>query len=302
MSWEDHVVECKNKDGKTGKFVFPHHCLSRESNYKFVGLPYGGPKLEAYHVGQPKVWQYNDFSDEWSFNTVEKVKENGWDLRPLEMHEDKPNEKAFLVYNTKKDEFFWFIKNEDAPAAGLFCLKGPNNINHLWRYLSGKQWNHESKEWYEHEGYVFEEESKEMSQNVEVLQQKLIEYCAAKSTRTTHLIRLTNLGALNNSATYDEVAETITDYLNTNQSVCSDGADRAIKALGLGVEKIVVKQMTCAQILNGIRNENKVFYFVDADGEKVTTEHSASHNMYVTPEWLSCINYSTILTVGVVES
>lgn len=260
MSWEDHVVECKNKQtGKTGKFLLSSNAPLVTSSYKYRGLPYGGPKLEGYYPGEPKVWEYNEYAKDWRFTKVEIAKDKGWDLRPLEMHENKPHEKAVIAYNQAEDAYVWFINEQDLTderVHGVFRL----TRNYFGRFWNLKSQTHETKEYWEEHGWVFEKIKKD--ENVEVLQQKLIEYCALKSTRATHLVKLTQLGALNNSATYDEVATIVRDYLNTEYSVCTDGADRAIKALGLAPKKFVVYELTRDEINERQARTNEYPHFV----------------------------------------
>lgn len=254
MSWEDHVVECKNKNGKIGKFVFPHHCPPKVSSYKYTGLPYSGPKLDDYYVGQQKVWQHNGLalSNKWSFTRLEILKEKGWDLRPLEMHEDKPYPEAILAYNEEKDIYGWFLHQSHAPNR-WDSGKRPYRANkkgfyseHYWQVSKGQYFHTWScKESWENPGNEFggwkflENETREakVTETALELQEKLIKYCAEKASRTSHLIKLTELGTLNTDQTYEECAKKITDYLKSDQSVCPEGQDRALKALRLKVEK-----------------------------------------------------------------
>lgn len=142
-------------------------------------------------------------------------------------------------------------------------------------------------------------EGKEVEKTAQQLQDDLIEYCAKKSSRIPHLQELTRLGALDRSISYGKLAQTITDYLDNTNGICSEGRVKAKTALGLE-NKIVVKQLTCSEILDGI-GQGKNYYFVDKQGRKVTTEHKSSHYMYIPREWLGSINYSAVLTVGVEE-
>ncbi len=74
--------------------------------------------------------------------------------------------------------------------------------------------------------------------NVLDLQEKLIDYCAQKSSRVVHLKALTKLGVLNTDQTYDECAKKITDYLDTESNgVCTGGKEKALVGLGLTAPK-----------------------------------------------------------------
>lgn len=85
---------------------------------------------------------------------------------------------------------------------------------------------------------LFEKEEK-MGLETTFLQNKLIDHCSAKSSRALYLKELVELGALDPSKTYDEVAKIIKDYLNgkSDFTICIEGKQRALKALNLETNK-----------------------------------------------------------------
>ena len=86
--------------------------------------------------------------------------------------------------------------------------------------------------------------------DVEMLQDRLIEYCAQKSDRAQHLRHLQHRGALNTEARYDTVKTIILNYLiDPNINICKDGASRAKECLGLKEERWVEKTMQVNDVL-----------------------------------------------------
>jgi len=125
--------------------------------------------------------------------------------------------------------------------------------------------------------YVYEpqEEVKEAQvTTTKELQDKLIDYCASKTGRTKHLKALVKIGVLNTDQTYEECVEKITDYLNNEPSVCTEGANKAIKALGLVPEtRWVNKEIDVNKILTLLRSGTKVAFQADHIDANDTTPY-----------------------------
>ena len=312
MTWEDHVVECKNKNGETKKFVLASHAPAQNLYYKYTGVPYSGSKLDYYLVEDDSiVWEQNSKTDEWTFTYLKSLKKLGWDLRPLEMHEDKPYPEAVLAYHPKSDEYAWFLHNRYAPYKDA-SYKAPwrsnnkYNINHIWCLTKSVKDCKDKWEtqlfWETHEnfgGWVFPDGAFETKTEEEVMPKtdelikKVTNYCMDKPGRGKYLQEMILAGYLNPNDSYEVIAKNITDYIN-GTNACDDGKRRALKALGLG---LIVKQMETKEIQAAIRNGHTI-HFVDKDGCKLTT--TGTTPIY-TLDYLSPVHFEAMHVVGVYE-
>lgn len=313
MSWEDHVVECKNKNGETKRFLLASNAPAQNVYYKYIGIPYSGSKLDSYKASYEVIVWEEFGKDNWRFNSQSVLEKKGWDLRPLEMHEDKPYPEAVLAYHPKSDEYAWFLHNRYAPYKDA-SYKAPwrsnnkYNINHIWCLTKSVKDCKDKWEtqlfWETHEnfgGWVFPDGAFETKTEEEVMPKtdelikKVIRYCEEKSSRIPYLEGMILAGYLNPNDSYEVVADYITNYIN-GTNACDDGKKRALKALGLG-QKLVVKQMETKEIQAAIRNGHTI-HFVDKDGCKLTT--TGTTPIY-TLDYLSPVHFEAMHVVGVYE-
>ena len=271
------TVVCRNhKTGELAEFIYSKDVVNTDS-------------IIPYSVnGSSMVWRKGEvtaFSSEgWCYANPVYWERRCWDLRPLELEKERPDEKAFLGYNTNTDSYDWFIRSKDCeryrdagdiptPMRPYRLTATPDADNMIWRYSGPYGPTHNSDAGYagwQSQGYVFillEDKEETMStDDVKLLQRRLMEYCSQKPTRWTHLTALQCEGALNTDAPYETVRLIILNYLKNTEGICEDGVRRAKEFLVLKEEKWVEKTMRIADVLKLDTCKVRIPVAVDTDG------------------------------------
>lgn len=277
MNWQQHTVMCRNRDGRVADFIYTRLC---PKNRQTIDGPFDVANLKSYYEGN--IWCSDGVSG-WGHANKAYWENEGWDLRPLEMHEEKPYPKAVLAYHADGDFYGWFLNEKyatgdpyswDSPRPAqldrdkgkLWCLNENIYSDHKMTYQgtweTQDQWENAS----EYGGWEFawneEGETEMKQQTTQELQTKLINYCFEKTSRKVHLEELQKIGALDPRISYEEVVDLINEYLDDTDSICDEGAEKARVGLGIKVQKFHVVAKVCQDIRDDISESTRVYYFV----------------------------------------
>lgn len=289
MTWEDHVVECRNKDGRVAKFVHSKNVSSGE---------YTGSQNGPWKTLSETTIFANYYNSGWDHDTETTHRSQGWDLRPLEMHKNKPYPEAVLAYNPKLDQYAWFLHNRYAPEGQLgnkvykggsmfkdniWCVSEFTDkddfLGYIYTWTEQHVWENSTiiyGGWVFPDG-AFETKTKdEVMPKTDELIKKVVKYCSDKAGRDKYLQDLILTRCLNPDESYENVADAITHYIN-GTNACDDGKKRALKALGLKKEtKLVKKSDTVFNICDYIKYDNKVIYSDSNKTHKITYKSNYS--------------------------